>query len=236
MFTFLFFNPFLIAAAVIPAVFLIFWIYKHDRLDKESPALIRSLVLKGFLAAALACAAELILPLFLDLLDLDDEMYDFVMYFFVVALSEEFFKYFVMKRKTWYSEEFNCQFDGVVYATSVSLGFALIENIAYVFEGGLGTALLRAITAIPGHACFGVFMGAWYGMAKRFDNFGYPEKSRLHRFLAVFVPVLLHGAYDYIATREDDLSVLVFFGFVAVLFVITFLLVKRLSREDRYIV
>lgn len=236
MFTFLFFNPFLIAAAVIPAVVLIFWIYKNDRLDKESPELLRNLVFRGFIAAGLACVSELILTALLDLWDPYSETYDVVMYFVVVALSEELCKYLMMKRRTWYSMEFNCQFDGVVYATSVSLGFALLENILYVFDGGLGTALLRAVTAIPGHACFGVFMGAWYGMAKRCDNFGYPEKSRFFRILAVFVPVLLHGAYDYIATREEELSVIAFFGFVIVMFVITFLLVKKLSREDKYIV
>ena len=36
----------------------------------------------------------------------------------------------------------------------------------------IGTALVRAVTAVPGHACFGVFMGIWYGAARRYANEG----------------------------------------------------------------
>lgn len=50
---------------------------------------------------------------------------------------------------------------------------------------GLGTAAVRAVTAVPGHACFGVFMGAFYGLAKRYDNFGDEYRSRRCRRLAV---------------------------------------------------
>lgn len=85
--------------------------------------------------------------------------YNVLLYFVVVALSEEGFKYLLLKKRTWYSSEFNCQFDGVVYAVFVALGFALWENISYVLMYGLGTAAVRAVTAVPGHACFGVFMG-----------------------------------------------------------------------------
>ena len=36
-------NPILIAAAVIPAIVLLRFVYKEDRLDKESPGLLLSL-------------------------------------------------------------------------------------------------------------------------------------------------------------------------------------------------
>ena len=93
--------------------------------------------------------------------------YNAIMYFGIVAFSEEGAKYFLLRRRSWHSAAFNCQFDGVVYAVFVALGFALWENISYVLMYGLSTALVRAVTAVPGHACFGVFMGVWYGLAKR---------------------------------------------------------------------
>ena len=37
-------NPILIAAAVIPAIVLLRFVYKEDRLDKEAPWLLLSLV------------------------------------------------------------------------------------------------------------------------------------------------------------------------------------------------
>ena len=161
--------------------------------------------------------------------------YNVLLYFVVVALSEEGFKYLLLKKRTWYSSEFNCQFDGVVYAVFVALGFALWENISYVLMYGLGTAAVRAVTAVPGHACFGVFMGAFYGLAKRYDNFGDEYRSRRCRRLAVLVPVLLHGTYDFIATYEYDGYAWIFVVFVVLLFAAAYRRIKKLSRDDRFI-
>lgn len=68
---------------------------------------------------------------------------------------------------------------------------------------GLGTALVRAVTAVPGHACFGVFMGAWYGLAKRYQGLGREGVSKLCRILALLFSAFLHGCYDFIATLEN---------------------------------
>ena len=159
-------NPILIAAAVIPAIVLLRFVYKEDRLDKESPGLLLSLVLFGIIATFAALVSEQIGEAVLALIVPENTTaYNAILYFVVVALSEEGFKYLLLKKRTWWSSEFNCQFDGVVYAVFVSLGFALWENISYVLMYGLGTAAVRAVTAVPGHACFGVFMGAFFGLA-----------------------------------------------------------------------
>ena len=100
---------------------------------------------------------------------------------------------------------------------------------------GLGTAAIRAVTAVPGHACFGVFMGAFYGLAKRYDNFGDEYRSRRCRRLAVLVPVLLHGTYDFIATYEYDGYAWIFVVFVVLLFAAAYRRIKKLSRDDRFI-
>ena len=122
-----------------------------------------------------------------------------------------------------------------MYAVFVSLGFALWENISYVLMYGLSTALVRAVTAVPGHACFGVFMGVWYGLAKRLHGQGKDRASKLCRVLALLLPAFLHGCYDYIATIESVHYGWLFAAFVAVLFTIAFILIKRQSRHDRYL-
>ncbi len=239
LFFFLFsiFNPILIAAAVIPAIVLMVKVYRADTLEQEPTPLLMKLFLGGVLATFCALITEglgnLILSRFVDNTSF---LYSFLLYFLVVGLSEEGFKYLFLKRWTWFHPAYNCQFDGVVYSVFVSLGFALWENVKYVFRFGLGTALVRAVTAIPGHACFGVFMGAWYGFAKWYDNDGYPEKANRCRFMAVLMPTLLHGAYDYIATRSSGLYTLLFMLFIGILFLTAFTLVQKLSRNDRYIV
>lgn len=69
----------------------------------------------------------------------------------------------------------------------IALGFAVLENISYSIGYGWGTALIRAVTAVPGHACFGVFMGAFYGFAKQYERIGRIDLSRRYRKFAVVV-------------------------------------------------
>ena len=229
-------NPILIAAAVIPAIVLLRFVYKEDRLDKESPGLLLSLVIFGILSTFAAIVTEQIGETVLTLLlPQSSTAYNALLYFVVVALSEEGFKYLLLKKRTWYSGEFNCQFDGIVYAVFVALGFALWENISYVLMYGLGTAAIRAVTAVPGHACFGVFMGAWYGMAKRWEGAGFESRSKTCRTMALLLPALIHGCYDFIATYEDAGVSGIFAVFVVLLFVVSLILVRRLSANDRYI-
>lgn len=131
--------------------------------------------------------------------------------------------------------EFNCQYDGVVYAVFVSLGFALWENINYVLSYGFSTAIVRAITAIPGHACFGVFMGVFYGLARKQYNQGKMFSSKIFRIFSVVLPVLLHGSYDFIASMENTMGGLYFVAFVIILFALSFGLVNISSKNDKYI-
>lgn len=235
--TFLTVNPILIAAAVIPAVILLVRVYKADRLDKEPKGLLVSLVLFGVLSTVIALALEVFGTFLLSqFLQKDTIPYNLILYFAVVACSEEGAKYALLRLRTWRSPHFNCQFDGVVYAVFVSLGFALWENIGYVVENGFATALVRAVTAVPGHACFGVFMGVFFGAAKRFDGMDRPLLSKRYRRLALLFPVLMHGAYDFIATVSAKSAGLIFLAFIAIMFFVCFRLVKTAAAGDRYIV
>ena len=229
-------NPILIAAAVLPAIFLLVHVYRADKLEKEPAPLLISLVLYGiaatFIALVLERAGSFLLGLWFEE---GSVAYNAIMYFGIVAFSEEGAKYFLLRRRTWHSAAFNCQFDGVVYATFVSLGFALWENIGYVIRYGFSTAVVRAVTAIPGHACFGVFMGAWYGLAKRYDNMGCASQSKACRFLSFFLAAFAHGCYDYIATMDSVHYGWIFVAFIAVMFAAAFVVIQKMSKNDRFI-
>ena len=228
------YNLILVAAAIIPAVFLMIKVYNSDRLERESPVILWRLLRAGIFSSLIALVEERILSALLGFAVPNNRMlYYVILYFGIVAFAEESSKYLMLKRNSWDSSEFDCQYDGVVYAVFVSLGFALWENISYVMHYGFGTALIRAITAIPGHACFGVFMGVLYGVARKYANRGDRETSKLFRVLAVVVPALLHGAYDFIASMEANS--LYFIGFVVVLFLLSYRLVGRMSKVDHYI-
>ena len=225
----------LILAAVLPAAYLMVKVYKSDRVEREPAWLVISLVLLGMISTALAGAAEQlgdrILTSFLEEGSLG---YNALFFFLVVGPAEEGFKYAVLRWRTWRNPEFNCQYDGMVYAVFVALGFALWENIGYVLMFGMQTAVARALTAVPGHACFGVFMGVWYGIAKRYDLYGEFDRSRRARRLCVCIPALLHGCYDFIASLESEVFVLVFLAFIVAMFITALRIVKRLSARDQY--
>ena len=229
-------NPVLIAAAVIPAVVLLVYVYKADRLEKEPGSLLALLIFQGIISTSLAVYTERIgAKLLSGVVSTNTVLFQVLFNFLVVGLSEEGFKFLLLKRRTWNSPHFNCQFDGVVYAVFVSLGFALWENIDYVILYGLNTALVRAVTAIPGHACFGVFMGAWYGLAKAHERHGHAQYSKISLRLALICPVLLHGLYDFIAVMDQTDTARYFIGFIAIMFIAAYLMIRRLSRKDRYI-
>ena len=246
----------LIAAAVIPALFLLIQTYRSDRLEKEPLSMLLGLVLCGIIATELATLAErggvwLLNRLFMSAgaAELWDKgrrafglrlepslgLYYFLFFFVVVAASEEGIKYLLLRLRTWRSPNFNCSFDGVVYAVFLSLGFALWENIQYVLRFGFLTAMARAVTAVPGHACFGVFMGAWYGAAKRWQQRGKKQRSCLARWMAFLVPALLHGLYDFIAAFPAENMGWLFLGFVLLLFLASLRLVRHTARGDSYL-
>ncbi|HFE44950.1 MAG TPA: PrsW family intramembrane metalloprotease [Nannocystis exedens] len=111
--------------------------------------------------------------------------------FVLAAFPEEAAKLAVVY---WYARrhsEFDEPMDGLVYGVAASLGFATLENILYVADGGLAVALMRALTSIPGHATFGAIMGYFVGQA-HFE----PGRARRFLVLALALPVLLHGVYD----------------------------------------
>ena len=232
-----FMNPILIAAAVIPAVILLVRVNRADRLEKESSRLLLSLVFFGAISTAIAALGERIGMSVLGRLFPENSLiYNLLLFFVVVGGSEEGAKYLLLKKKTWNNPEFNCQFDGVVYGVFVSLGFALWENIGYTAMYGLSTALVRAVTAIPGHACFGVFMGTWYGIAKRYDAAGEAAAAEQCRKRALWVPLLLHGVYDFTATYQNAVMSFVFTAFIVWMYTSAIRVVRRISMEDRFIV
>ncbi|MCR5151417.1 MAG: PrsW family intramembrane metalloprotease [Clostridiales bacterium] len=230
-------NIILALAAILPAVFLMIKVYRADRLEKEPIGFLFRLAVAGIISTAIAVFAEYIGGFIIEAIGFESKtVSNFVLYFAVVGLSEEWAKFYLLKKRTFFSPNFNCQFDGVVYSVFVSLGFALWENIHYVFSYGLSTALVRAVTAVPGHACFGVFMGIFYGAAKKYWNTGEEKRAKSNLKKAVIIPALIHGCYDFIATLEGEMSTLIFLAFVILMLAISFRLVKKASELDSRIV
>lgn len=219
----------LVFAAVLPAAFLIWYIYHKDTAEKEPFDLLAKLFLLSMATCGGVIVVELIAGAILGLaVGSQSLLFDLLENFLGVALVEEGAKFLVLYAETWKNKAFNYLFDGVVYGVVAALGFATLENIIYVFQGGLGVAAMRAILSVPSHAIDGVFMGYFYGLAKRDEMRGNTSGRTTNLALALVVPVLLHGTYDYLLTIEASGAFLLFEIAVVALAVVH---VNRLSKE-----
>ena len=154
-----------LAAALLPAIFLLVYAYRHDTVEKEPAGLLISLLVMGCLAAVCSGVLESIGEAALRIwISSDSAAYTILTAFLVVALVEEGTKLFFLRLRSWKHPAFNFRFDGLLYAIFVSLGFAALENVIYVYSFGLSVALPRAVLSIPGHMAFSIFMTS--GVAK----------------------------------------------------------------------
>jgi len=113
-----------------------------------------------------------------------------VLAFIVAALCEETLKYILVKVA---SRSIDNPHSVVVIALSGALGFATVENLFYVYAGGLTTALTRALVSVPMHGMTGCIIGAYIARDK-FIRRTEPPKS--YCWIIRF-PWLLHGTFDF---------------------------------------
>lgn len=197
----------LLILAIAPALAFCGYVIHKDRFDKEPRWLIALAFGFGVFSTFPAGISSLIGE---NYINKDASVINMSIYaFLVVALSEEFAKFFFLRYILFNRKEFNEPLDGIVYAVMIGMGFAAFENILYVSTGGVGVALMRMVTAIPAHAIFAVIMGYYVGLAK----FDLTHRAELMRKGLVF-PVILHGAYDFFLFQKSIpmLSLLAFVG------------------------
>merc|ERR1711871_1540881 len=181
--------------SVLPGGFIMYVMYWQEDQDKAELAELCNAYLLG-MAGALPCALVegVLMAVFakslkgrgLALIILAAAFQAFV----VAAWCEESLKYLVAKHM---EDEARNPYGMMLLSLSGALGFAIFENIAYVFSSGkdaLATAIVRAVLAVPLHATTGIIIGCH--MAQ--DKF----HGGTHGFWGTIVmPVLIHGGYDF---------------------------------------
>ncbi|MGN1398644.1 MAG: PrsW family glutamic-type intramembrane protease [Erysipelotrichaceae bacterium] len=223
----------LLIAALLPGVIFVIYLYRLDKIEKEPISLILKLLLGGLASAALAYLLETVLEMFVcSVFEYASPPYNLVEAFIVAGLSEEFSKFFFLKKFSWNNHNFNFAFDGVLYSAVVSLGFAMSENILYVLTYGFSNAVARALTAIPGHLAFGIIMGIFYSNAKIAQFKGDNRKCRLNLTYALFLATMLHGFYDYCLFDGSDWLIMLWYVTVIIIYVIIFKLVRDYAKND----
>ena len=199
----------LLLISVAPIAIILFYVYYRDKYEKEPIRLLIKGLLAGMIITIPVIFAEQAVSSFYPLFLRGQIGYAFGDAFLVAGLCEEAFKLLAVYLLVWKNPNFNERFDGIVYAVFVSLGFALVENILYVFSNGMSTGISRAFTAVPAHAMFGIMMGYYLGLAKFSD-----QKKQGLFVLAFLVPFFFHGVYDFILMVNIQWVLLFFFPFL----------------------
>lgn len=222
----------LLFVSIFPVFLVGSYIYNKDR-DREPMNLIWKLFFGGVISTVITLILSSLIGYVFPIFNAEPNSLDafslFIFVFIGVALVEEVSKWIVLYVLSYNHEECDQLYDMIVYAVFVALGFACFENILYVFSGGIGVGITRAFTAIPGHACDGVFMGYYLGLAKINEVNGNYRLKRRNMFLSLFVPMVLHGIYDYLLFLNNWVFGLIFLVFFIVYFIITVKKVRKLS-------
>ncbi|MBR1929687.1 MAG: PrsW family intramembrane metalloprotease [Paludibacteraceae bacterium] len=226
-----------LAAAVLPAFVLLYYIYRRDKYQREPVSQLLKGFFYGILAAAVAGPIELLIEQ-LGLVESNSQSFGGCIWdaFFGVALVEEgvklFFLWLLLRKNKYYDE----MMDGVVYAVAVGMGFAAAENVGYLF-GNIDTwqqvAVGRAIFSVPGHFMFAVAMGYYYSIVH------FTFSTKMEREFVLFVPLVLHGIFDsllFIANVSASMSGVIWLIFVVFCLTLPSMAnkkIKRLLKEDR---
>jgi RsiW-degrading membrane proteinase PrsW (M82 family) len=209
----------LLFIALAPVLIIAFYIYGRDKYEKEPLSILLKALLTGVLVVLPVVLIEKLLSLPSETMEgLSAAAYTA---FIVAGLTEEGMKFLAFCYFFWKNRNFNEKFDGIVYSVYIALGFAGIENILYVFSGGYGVGLVRALTAVPAHALFGIVMGYYFGLA-RFN----PDRRTGYLIMALLLPFIFHGLYDFMLMGNSPVLLILFIPIFIYFWIIGF---KKMS-------
>lgn len=212
----------LFLTTIVPPLLFLCITYWLDGKEKEPKGLILLLFALGGMSTLPIAIAEGIGMAF-NFFPADSVIYAFVDNFFNIAVCEELGKFLCMFSITWNCKHFNHKYDAIVYAVAVSIGFATIENILYVLEyqsldgSGMSVAISRMIFSIPAHLVFAICMGLFYGPMKKAANHKQNILMVVFCVLSLFVPMFLHGLYDFCLSVDSILLTLLFIVLVVIM-------------------
>ena len=175
--------------SILPGLIWVIFIYRTDRYEPEPTKQIIKAFILGILCVFPAVLIE-------SLFDIGSQHF---MAIAVAPVVEEVIKFLAFMVFFYYSKDFDEPLDGIIYASSIALGFATIENVFYIFSAleynnVFEVASLRALLSIPGHFLFSALWGYTAGVVKFRLRHGVTLGAGL------IAAILLHAGFNFTAT------------------------------------
>lgn len=165
---------------------ILVWLLKKKPGERFSKKTVAKFLLSGALSAV-AC----FLPVMFFSFDRDSFfgmnpiLSGFLTALITAALLEEILKYIFFRLAVRKNREVVCWLDAIIAAVAVGIGFTLLEDLTYLFDGA--GSIFRVL--LPGHLLFQAIMGYYYGKAR-------VTKQLRYDVLSLAVPVLAHTLFD----------------------------------------
>jgi protease PrsW len=184
--------------ATLPGLVICYAMFRADKYDREPLVPLVLTFVAGALITIPAIRLEQWVMYAYDMEEHRSLGETFMLAFGVVSLWEEGLKLLILLL-VFPRRFFDEPLDGIVYAVMVGMGFATLENIAYLERFGPQSLIVRAFTAIPAHLVFAIVMGYFVGKAK----FAVTKHER-NRLIAngFFLAFFLHGMYDLLIFQD----------------------------------
>ena len=191
---------------IVPSLLIILFFVKSDQFPEPN-----NQILKIFFYGILLCIPAFIINTVLGTFFANAGFNELLLSLLSAAPVEEILKFIVLYYLVYKMKDFNEPIDGIVYGVTVSLGFATLENIYYVYVlsdyynvSSQSLAILRSFSTIPAHGIFGATMGYFfmkYSFIKKQDNLT----------LCIIVPILLHASYNFFVSTNFLIALLIIF-------------------------
>lgn len=183
----------MLIAAVLPAIVLMWHIYRRDAYHPEPISQLAKGFGWGLLCALLAMIVEIPLMYVVGMEDPSNILQCAYKAFVGAAIPEECCKalcLFLFLRRNKYFDEY---MDGIVYAVCVGMGFAAVENVAYLMnsDNWVELGVYRALLSVPGHFMFAILMGYFFSIWRM-------EGHRIDFYFMLLAPILAHGVFNSI--------------------------------------
>jgi RsiW-degrading membrane proteinase PrsW (M82 family) len=211
--------------SVLPGLIWVIFIYKTDKYEPEPT----KQILKAYILGVLCVFPAVLLE---GLFDIGSP------YFMAIAVApvvEETLKFLIFMIFFYHSKDFDEPLDGIIYACSIALGFATIENVFYVFSAlqyntAFEVASLRALLSIPGHFLFSALWGYAAGTVKFRLRHGVTLGAGL------LTAILLHAGFNFTATLSaiGTLVFIIVFSLYAWVLFSKRLTIFRLDSKKRH--
>jgi len=197
--------------AILPSILISIYIAKKDLFPEPNKAIASAIALGFLIFIPHEMFFIFIGDFYWSLYDsyyLDRNFINLLESFFQAAFLEESLKYLVFLFFVSKFNAFNEPMDAIVYGVCISLGFSLMETLdwasrIYVQEGpseALMDAKTRAWSSNTMHAGTGILMGTLLSNAFFQKKYNFIKLS-----LALFVPILLHGFYNFSIGNNDEI-------------------------------